>query len=69
VAQEVVKVTGKFTPLPGWFHFHVIETLPDDAIAPPAKDQCDGSRYGDLMHIFGAGFPEKLQNNNYFMVL
>jgi len=29
LAQEVVKSTGKFTPIPGWMHFSAFEALPD----------------------------------------
>ena len=28
VQQEIIKRTGKFTPIPGFFHFHALETLP-----------------------------------------
>jgi ubiquitin-activating enzyme E1 len=28
VAQEIVKFTGKYTPLKQWLHFDIYETLP-----------------------------------------
>ena len=69
VAQEVVKVTGKFIPVPGWFHFHSMETLPDELDGDrPTVEEADKSRYGDLMMVFGRNFPEKLQNEKLFMV-
>jgi len=32
VAQEIVKFTGKYTPLKQWFHYDVFESLPDSAV-------------------------------------
>ena len=65
LAQEVVKVTGKFTPIPGWFHFSAFEVLPSDA---PSDTAPRGTRYDNLASIFGWQFVEKLGNLNYFMV-
>ena len=50
VAQEIVKFTGKYTPLKQWLHFDIYETLPrEDGInrAPV------GSRYDDQIAIYG----------------
>lgn len=30
LAQEVVKCTGKFTPIPGFLHFSAMEALPSE---------------------------------------
>ena len=65
LAQEVVKVTGKFTPIPGWFHFSAFETLPSE---PPADTTPRGSRYDHVAAVFGWDFVEKLGNLKYFMV-
>lgn len=67
LAQEVVKVTGKFTPIPGFMHFSCPEVLP--AEAPAAADtQPRGHRNDELAAIFGWTFVEQLGNLKYFMV-
>lgn len=64
-AQEVVKVAGKFTPIPGWLHFNAVEALPD---SPPADAAPQGSRYDSLAAVYGHSFVKKLQSLKYFMV-
>mmetsp|Transcript_49018 Transcript_49018/g.138701 ORF Transcript_49018/g.138701 Transcript_49018/m.138701 type:complete len:1126 (-) Transcript_49018:239-3616(-) len=65
VAQEVVKVGGKYTPIPGWLHFNAMETLP----AEKATDVAPlGGRYDNLVMVFGKEFVDKLGNLKYFMV-
>jgi len=32
IAQEIVKFTGKYTPLKQWFHYDVFESLPDGTV-------------------------------------
>lgn len=67
LAQEVVKCTGKFTPIPGFMHFSAPEVLPDEA--PPAADTMPrASRYDELAAVFGWPFVEKLGSLKYFMV-
>jgi ubiquitin-activating enzyme E1 len=67
LAQEVVKSTGKFTPIPGFMHFSAPEALPTDK--PSAKDcQPQGSPLDDLAAVYGWKFVEKLGNLTYFMV-
>lgn len=65
VAQEVVKIAGKFTPIRGFLHVHAMEALPDE---PPADGAPKGSRYDSLASIYGHAFIEKLGNLKYFMV-
>jgi ubiquitin-activating enzyme E1 len=67
LAQEVVKATGKLTPIPGFFHFSAIEALPD---AVPSEDDRKprSSRYDELASMYGWNFVEKISNLNYFMV-
>jgi ubiquitin-activating enzyme E1 len=67
LAQEVVKSTGKFTPIPGWMHFSAFEALPD-ASSLPTDTLPRGSRYDELAAIYGWNFVEKIGNLNYFMV-
>jgi ubiquitin-activating enzyme E1 len=67
LAQEVVKCTGKFTPIPGFMHFSAPEVLPDEA--PSAADTvARASRYDELAAVFGWPFVEKLGSLKYFMV-
>jgi len=65
VAQEVVKIAGKYTPIPGFLHLHAMEALPDE---PPSDTAPRNSRYDALASVYGHGFVTKLQNLNYFMV-
>lgn len=65
VAQEVVKIAGKFIPIPGWLHFHAAEVLPSEI---PLDIEPVGSRYDSLIRIYGQAFVKKLSNLKYFMV-
>ena len=67
VAQEVVKVGGKYTPINGFLHFNAAETLPEEK--PSEKDATPvGGRYDNLILVFGKAFVDKLNGLNYFMV-
>lgn len=67
LAQEVVKCTGKFTPIPGFLHFAAIESLP--AVTPSKDDVIPRNHRNDeLAAIYGWSFVETLGNLNYFMV-
>jgi len=65
VAQEVVKIAGKFTPIPGWLHFNAMEALPSEQ---PMDCDPSGSRYDSLAAVYGHAFCQKLQKLKYFMV-
>ena len=65
VAQEVVKCSGKFTPIPGFFHFSAIEALPDER---PVDVSSRGHRNDELAAVYGWPFVEALGNLRYFMV-
>ena len=68
VAQEVVKFTGKYSPLKQWLHLDAFEALPSPR---PAPDDCAPrqSRYDDLIAMYGAKFvAEKLGNARTFVV-
>lgn len=43
VAQEIVKYTGKYSPLRQWLHFDIYEALPREAV----NREPMGSRYDD----------------------
>merc|ERR1711972_613085 len=65
MAQEVVKIAGKFTPIPGFLHIHAMEALPDD---PPSDCLASGSRYDSLASVYGHAFVKRLHDLKYFMV-
>jgi ubiquitin-activating enzyme E1 len=44
VAQEIVKFTGKYTPLKQWLHFDIYETLPREA---DVDRKLTGTRHDD----------------------
>lgn len=64
VAQEIVKYTGKYSPLKQWLHFDIYETLPRDK----CNQATSGSRYDDQIAIYGQELQEKLSKVNLFMV-
>ncbi len=65
VAQEIVKFTGKYSPLKQWLHFDIYETLPREE----GVDRTPlNSRYDDQIKIYGRALQEKLQKVNLFMV-
>lgn len=70
VAQEVVKMTGKFTPLQQWLHIDAFEVLPSGAeseeeIASPGSTN---NRRDDLIRALGWETAKKLTKSSTFMV-
>jgi ubiquitin-activating enzyme E1 len=65
LGQEVVKVSGKFTPIPGFLHFSANEALPDEK---PIDIAPRGHRNDELAAVYGWTFVENLGNLKYFMV-
>ena len=66
VAQEIVKFTGKYTPINQWLWFDFFETvanLKEDVNRTPL-----GCRYDDQIAIFGREIQEKFSNLNIFMI-
>ena len=66
VAQEIVKFTGKYTPINQWFWFEfseIIENLPNEI-----DRNLKNSRYDDQIAIFGNDMQKKLSNLNIFMI-
>ena len=49
VAQEIVKYTGKYSPLKQWLHYDIFETLPN-ASADRTPLNC---RYDDQILVYG----------------
>jgi len=65
VAQEVVKFTGKYTPLQQWLHFDMFELLLPET---PTDCQPLGCRYDDQIAIFGQAFQKTVADLNIFVV-
>ena len=63
-AQEVVKITGKYTPVTQFFHFEQFITLPTEQV----DRHLHGTRYDDQVAIFGNEIQQKLGDLNIFMV-
>jgi len=66
VAQEVVKMTGKYTPLKQWLHIDAFEVLPaspngEFALLPD-------ERRADLIRIIGKPVADKLLSSRTFLV-
>lgn len=64
VAQEIVKFTGKFTPITQWLHNEFFEALPEEKVNRSPLN----SRYDDQVAIFGREFQELLQQQSTFMI-
>ena len=67
VAQELVKISGKFTPIQQYFNFAMFEALPD-AGEEPADTAPLGCRYDNFIAVYGKQFQEMLGNLKIFMV-
>ena len=66
VAQEIVKYTGKYTPINQWLYFDFFETV---ANLPENTDRTlKNSRYDDQIAIYGNDIQEKLEKSNIFMI-
>jgi len=67
IAQEVVKFTGKYTPLRQFLYLDMFELLPSPA--PSIADRrLTGGRYDDQVAIFGADFQRRLGELKLFLV-
>eukprot|EP00753_Platysulcus_tardus_P002769 PLAT11883.1.p2 GENE.PLAT11883.1~~PLAT11883.1.p2 ORF type:complete len:1075 (+),score=593.60 PLAT11883.1:102-3227(+) len=65
LAQEVVKATGKFTPLNQWLYYDDFEILPEDK---PEDVAPKGSRYDHQIAVLGAATVDKLRALKVFLV-
>eukprot|EP00439_Symbiodinium_sp_Y106_P026157 s5514_g3.t1 len=65
VAQEVVKFTGKYTPLHQFLYLDMFELCP--APEPPDWKPL-GSRYDDQIAIFGSAIQQAISNMKLFLV-
>ncbi|CAD8178797.1 unnamed protein product [Paramecium octaurelia] len=64
VAQEIVKYTGKFSPIRQWLHSEFFEALPETEVNRTLLN----SQYDDYVAIFGREALHQLQNSKIFMV-
>merc|ERR1711871_83275 len=64
IAQEIVKKTGKYSPLKQWLHFDIYETIPREEVNRAPL----GGRYDDQIKIYGQELQAKLAKVNLFMV-
>lgn len=64
ITQEIVKLTGKFTPLRQWLHHDFFEALPDGDV----KRTVVNDRYFDYRVIFGDQFVEKALSSSSFII-
>lgn len=66
LAQEIIKHSGKYTPIKQWFHYDAFEILadkvPDDATVK------DSSRYEHQIAMFGKAWQEAWMKKNIFVV-
>ena len=66
VAQEVVKFTGKFSPLRQWLHYSVFNhILPEEEVERVVDENC---RYRDQTVLFGKAAMQKLKDLKIFMI-
>eukprot|EP00331_Platyophrya_macrostoma_P026910 CAMPEP_0176448834 /NCGR_PEP_ID=MMETSP0127-20121128/26065_1 /TAXON_ID=938130 /ORGANISM="Platyophrya macrostoma, Strain WH" /LENGTH=1012 /DNA_ID=CAMNT_0017835951 /DNA_START=78 /DNA_END=3116 /DNA_ORIENTATION=+ len=64
VAQEIVKITGKYMPLRQWLHYDTFESLPEEKVDRTTA----GSRYDDYISVYGVDIQEKLLSQKFFLV-
>eukprot|EP00658_Telonema_sp_P-2_P022153 TRINITY_DN18845_c0_g2_i1.p1 TRINITY_DN18845_c0_g2~~TRINITY_DN18845_c0_g2_i1.p1 ORF type:complete len:885 (+),score=270.50 TRINITY_DN18845_c0_g2_i1:192-2846(+) len=67
VAQEVTKLSGKYTPIDQWLQIDFLETLADEM---PTGDQvaATGGRYDGTIAVYGKPFQDKVANLRAFVV-
>ena len=66
VGQEVIKFTGKYTPINQWMWFDFFETI--SLLKENVERKLEGNRYDDLISIYGNDIQKKLQNLNTFII-
>jgi ubiquitin-activating enzyme E1 len=64
LAQEIVKYTGKYSPLKQWLHYDIFESLPAGEVDRTAQN----CRYDDQIRIYGNEVQEKLKKVKTFLV-
>lgn len=65
IAQEIVKYTGKYTPIEQWIWFDFYDTVKELKI----KDKkLKNSRYDEQIAIYGNEIQNKIEKSNIFMI-
>jgi len=70
VAQEIIKITGKFTPFNQWFYcdfFYLLKKDHQKEVKELTKEDWE-NRYFDQIAIFGKEIQEKFSNLNLFII-
>jgi len=63
VAQEVMKYTGKYTPIKQWIHYHSMQLIDTKKAGKPI-----GSRYDHYLSLFGESFVKSAKEAKFFLV-
>ena len=66
VAQEIVKFTGKYTPINQWLLFDFFETVAN--LGDKVDRTLKNGRYDDQIAIFGNEIQQKIEESNIFMI-
>eukprot|EP00463_Aulacantha_scolymantha_P000855 TRINITY_DN156_c0_g1_i3.p1 TRINITY_DN156_c0_g1~~TRINITY_DN156_c0_g1_i3.p1 ORF type:complete len:669 (-),score=159.38 TRINITY_DN156_c0_g1_i3:9-2015(-) len=66
LAQEIIKHTGKYTPIKQWLHFDAFEIL--DEKVPADASPKESSRYGHQIAMFGKAWQDSFMKKNIFLV-
>jgi len=66
VAQEIVKFTGKYTPINQWLLFDFFETVAN--LGDKVDRTLKNGRYDDQIAIFGNEIQNKIEDSNIFMI-
>lgn len=64
ITQEVVKMTGKYTPLRQWLHHEFFEVLPEGQVSRTLSND----RYQDYHIIFGDEFVRRASESSSFVI-
>lgn len=71
VAQEIIKITGKFIPFNQWFEFefnYLSKKYNKDIVSKEINKNKELSRYNEQIQIFGKDVQNKLASLNIFLV-
>ena len=66
VSQEIVKFTGKYTPINQWLLFDFFETVAN--LGDKVDRTLKGTRYDDQIAIYGNEIQKKIEDSNIFMI-
>ena len=66
VSQEIVKFTGKYTPINQWLLFDFFETVAN--LGEKVDRTLKNSRYDDQIAIYGNELQKKIEDSNIFMI-